>query len=413
MTAEILSVGTELLLGQIVDTHAPRMARILADCGISCMRRTTVGDNLERVAEAVGESLAGCDVLVTIGGLGPTMDDVTRDAIAQALGDRLIREADVESRLRQFFASRGAAWSETIARQADRPESAQFIENPNGTAPGLVCEKNGKTVFALPGPKGEFNPMADGPVRQMLGRLQGGQVIHSRVLRIVGMGESHVEDLVRDLMSGDNPSVAPYAHPNEVHLRLTARSQSIEGAEKVIEPVDAEIRRRLGDAVFGVDDVTLEEAVVELLRECSKTVGVAESITGGEICARITNVPGCSEVFAGGFVTYALEAKIELLGVPKTVLERFGPVSSETAQAMAEGARERLGTDFGLGVTGNAGPTSDIDGKPVGLVYVAVASSSGVEVFEHRFRGLREDIRRRASQAALAAVRGVARGQQH
>lgn len=153
--------------------------------------------------------------------------------------------------------------------------------------------------------------------------------------------------------------------------------------------------------------------MVELLRECSKTVGVAESITGGEICARITNVPGCSEVFAGGFVTYALEAKIELLGVPKTVLERFGPVSSETAQAMAEGARERLGTDFGLGVTGNAGPTSDIDGKPVGLVYVAVASSSGVEVFEHRFRGLREDIRRRASQAALAAVRGVARGQQH
>ncbi|CAN5389240.1 competence/damage-inducible protein A [soil metagenome] len=404
MTAEIISVGTELLLGQIVDTHAPTMARILAECGIGCQRRTTVGDNLGRLTAAIRESLGRADVVVLIGGLGPTMDDLTRDGIAAALDEKLVREQGYVDELRAWFEARNAPFSENNARQGDRPESGRFIDNPNGTAPGLLVQKDGKVVIALPGPKGEFDPMAKGSVREFLARLGGG-VIHSRVLRVVGMGESYVESLLTDLMAADEPTVAPYAHTGEVHLRLTAKGATKEEAEAKLQPVHDEIARRLGTNLFGTDDTTLEASVVARLVARKETVGTAESMTGGGLAARLTNVPGSSEVFRGGIVSYHVDVKKSALGVPADLLERVGPVSSEVAEKMATGAREVLGTDWAISITGNAGPASDIDHKPVGLVYIGLAGPDGVETREEKYRGVREDIQRRATQTALSWLR--------
>lgn len=404
MTAEIVSVGTELLLGQIVDTHAPVMARILAECGIGCVRRSTIGDNRERLVAELKEALERADVVVTIGGLGPTMDDLTRDAIAEALGDDLVTNDEILARLKGFFAERNIAWVESNARQAQVPASGQPIDNPNGTAPGLHVSKNGKTVLALPGPKGEFNPMADGPVRKILQSLTGdGTVIHSRTLRVVGIGESAVEDKVRDLMDGENPTVAPYAHLGEVHLRLTARAQGVEAAEKMIDPVDAEIRQRLGDAVFGTDATSLEQSILDALAKPGRTLSVAESMTGGDLASRLTAVPGHSATFVGGVVTYTPRTKQALLGLPGDMLD--DPVSDEVARAMAECVRMRLGSTFSIGITGNAGPTADKGDKPIGLVYIAVSGPNGTRSEEFRFRGVREDIRRRATQSALTMLR--------
>lgn len=405
MNAEILSVGTELLLGDIIDTHAPEMARILADCGIGCLRRTTVGDNFDRIVGILKEALERADVVVTIGGLGPTLDDLTRDAIAAALGDELVHEPEVERELRDLFQRRGFRWTESIARQAQRPASATLIDNPNGTAPGLLCRKNGKIVIATPGPKGEFQPMANGPVRAFLEQVGGG-VIHSRTLRVVGMGESHVEETVQDLMDSANPTVAPYAKTGEVHLRITARAATRAEAEAMIEPIHQEIARRLGSHLFGTDETSLEASVVALLTKHKMSLGVGESVTGGGLAARLTNVPGSSVVFHGGVVSYTPNAKEALLGVGDFTLREYGPVSRETAAEMALGARRALSADFGLSLTGNAGPTSDVDGKPVGLVYVGLAGPDGeVEVQEQQYRGVREDIQRRATQTALGWLR--------
>ena len=405
MTAEIVSVGTELLLGQIVDTHAPVMARILAECGIGCQRRSTVGDNRERLVAEFRGALARADVLVTIGGLGPTVDDLTRDCIAEAVEDELVMHGELLEPLKAFFQSRNVPWTESNARQAQVPTSGVPIDNPNGTAPGLHVSKDGKTVIALPGPKGEFNPMADGPVREILRRLGGEEVIHSRTLRVIGIGESAVEAQVRDLMDGDAPSVAPYAHLGEVHLRLTARAASVAAADALIDPVATAIRVRLGDAVFGQDATTLEAAVLETLNGRDQTLAVAESMTGGELAARLTGVSGMSKTFLGGVVAYTPRVKQMVLGVPGEALD--DPVSEEVARAMANGVRMRLGATYGVGITGNAGPTSDEGGKPVGLVYVAVAGPEGTICQESNFRGTREDVRRRATQTALTMLREV------
>lgn len=402
MNAEIVSVGTELLLGQIVDTHAATMARILAECGISCRHRATVGDNLDRVVETLRQALERSDVVVTIGGLGPTADDLTRDAIAIALGDTLELVPEVEAKLKQFFANRGAAWVESNSKQAMKPTCAELIPNPNGTAPGLVCRKSGKTVFALPGPRGEFDPMAYDQVKPMLETLGGGMVIHSRVLRVIGVGESLVEEKIKHLMDSENPTIAPYAQPMEMHLRLTAKAATVTEAESLIDPAEAAVREILGDAVYGTNLTTLEGALIGLLAEKGETISCAESMTGGGLAARLTMVPGSSSVFVGGVVTYTPAAKRELLGSSE---EFSNPVSLEVARFMAESIRTQLGTTYGVSITGNAGPTSDVGGQPVGLVFIGIASASGTHVEECKFRGIREDIRKRAEQTALRLVR--------
>jgi len=426
MNAEIVAVGTELLLGQITDTHSATMARILAECGIGCRHRQTVGDNLDRIVEVLRQALSRADVVVCIGGLGPTADDLTRDAIALALDDTLETVPEIEERLRRWFASRNYTWVESNARQAQKPTCAEIIPNPNGTAPGLVARKNGKTVFALPGPRGEFDPMAYDSVKPMLETLGGGVVIHSRVLRITGVGESAVEERIKHLMESENLTVAPYAQPSEVHLRLTARSSSLSEAEALLDPVEAAIREELGSAVYGLNKTTLEEAVLSLLIARDETVSTAESMTGGGLGSRLTMVPGASAAYVGGVVTYTVGAKEALLdskaatsasltpnplsplgeerGLSEILLTN-GPVSPETATLMAESIRAKLGTTYAVAITGNAGPTADVDGKAVGLVYIAIASAAGTSVEECKFRGIREDIRARAEQTALRLLR--------
>lgn len=405
MTAEIVSVGTELLLGQIVDTHAALMARILAGCGIGCTRRSTIGDNMDRLVGILKDSLSRADVVITIGGLGPTADDITRDAIAIALGDELETVPEVAEKLRQFFSTRNIRMADSNLRQAQKPTSGRQIDNPNGTAPGLICEKGGKVVVALPGPKGEFDPMATGPVRQYLEQLQGGQVIHSRVLRIVGMGESSVEEVLRHLMDAENPTVAPYAQPAEVHLRVTARAATREDADRMIDPVVEQIHGILGNHLYGFNETTLEAAIIQLLVDRAETVAVAESMSGGSLSARLTSVAGSSKAFIGGVVPYTVATKSAILGISEALLQEHGPVSEEVAKAMAASIREKLGATYGVAITGNAGPTADIDGKPVGLAYIGLATAEGVAVDKAQYRGIREDIQRRSTQTALNMLR--------
>ena len=380
------------------------MAKILAECGVGCSRRATVGDNRERMRQTFNDALARADILITIGGLGPTLDDLTRDIIAETLGDVMEHDAAYEAKLRDWFDRRGVRWTESIARQADRPASATFIENPNGTAPGLHCVKNGKVVIALPGPKGEFDPMADGPVRRIL-EAMGLGVIFSRTLRIVGMGESHVEDIVRDLMEPENPTVAPYAHTGEVHLRLTARVASREDGIIALDPLEAEIRSRLGANVFGSDSETLETVIIRRLIERGETVALAESMTGGGLAARLTAVPGASQAFLGSVVTYTAAAKTAWLGLDPALLAEEGVVSEPVAAGMATSVRKALGATYAISITGNAGPTAEHGDQPVGKVFIGFSSPTGVIVEENQFRGVRADIQRRAEQVALGLLR--------
>ncbi|MBL8047189.1 MAG: competence/damage-inducible protein A [Chthonomonas sp.] len=406
MRAEIISVGTEILLGQIVDTNAAELGVMLAELGIAHTHRQTVGDNRERLVEALRLALSRSDVVFTIGGLGPTLDDLTRDGIADALGETMIVDEDSLAILREIFASRRLTWTEAQVRQAMRPPCAEVIANPVGTAPGLICRKDGKTVIAMPGPKFEFVPMLRGRVREALLELSpNGAVSLSRTLRIVGLGESIVEKNLGELMNSANPTVAPYAKTAEVHLRVTSFGNSQSEVEAAINPMVKNVRAILGEAVYGEDEETLEETVINLLVDKGASLAVCESCTGGLLGSRLTSVPGSSAAFAGGFVTYTNELKHQLAGVPLTLLESHGAVSEECARAMAEGTRERLKTDYAISITGIAGPSGGTDAKPVGLVFLALASAEGTIVRELRLRGARNTVRERSAHAALNLVR--------
>ncbi|HZT41002.1 MAG TPA: competence/damage-inducible protein A [Chthonomonadaceae bacterium] len=406
MRAEIVSVGTELLLGQIVDTNAAYLARVLSELGISLYRRVTVGDNMERLVAALRQALADSDIVLTIGGLGPTMDDITRDGLAAAFSDMLRQDEAIAERLRRFFRSRGMPVLESNLRQAMVPTHGRAIDNPNGTAPGLLFEKDGKIGIAMPGPPNEFIPMVDNQVAPYLREKTGNTgTIRSKVLRVVGVGESVAEDKVKDLMHDANPTVAPYAKVGEVHLRVTAKADTVEEAERLISERAALVRERLGDAIYGEDEETLEQAVVHLLKERGKTVATAESCTGGLVAQRITDVPGSSAVFLGGAVVYSNEAKTDLVGVPAEMIARVGAVSREVGQALAEGARKRFGTDYGIGITGIAGPEGGTPEKPVGLVYIALAYAGGCDVEKANFIGSRQVVRLRSATTALNMLR--------
>lgn len=413
LRAEVVSVGTELLLGQIVDTNAAYLARALSEAGIALYRRRTVGDNPARLLETLREALTENDLVLTIGGLGPTMDDITREMLAEAIGDTLHTDEGIAERLRAFFRGRGVAMPESNLRQALVPTHGRALANPNGTAPGLLFEHptTGKIGIALPGPPNEFIPMVDNEVLPYLRQKTGGVgTIRSRVLRICNLGESLVEERVKDLMFGENPTVAPYAKTGEVHLRVTARADDAATADALIAPVVAEIQARLGDHLYAFDEEPLEAAVVRILRERGLTVATAESCTGGLLAMRLTDIPGSSAVFPGGAVTYSNALKTELAGVPKELLAAHGAVSPQVAEAMARGAQARFGADFGVGITGIAGPDGGSDEKPVGLVYLALADAEGVRVEKNRYLGSRKDVRHRAAQYALVMIRDAALG---
>ncbi len=399
-------MGTELLLGQIVDTNAAYIARVLSELGITLYRRSTVGDNRDRLLAALKLALDESDLVITIGGLGPTMDDITRDGLATAFGDTLVRSEEIAARLDTFFRSRGMAVLESNLRQAMVPTDGRAIDNPNGTAPGLLFEKGGKIGIALPGPPNEFIPMVDNEVAPYLRRVTGDTgTIRSRTLRVAGIGESAVEDRVKDLMHDSNPSIAPYAKVGEVHLRVTAKADTAEQALALVAERAALVRERLGDAIYGEDEVSLEQTVVDLLATRGKTVSTAESCTGGLVAQRITDVAGSSAVFIGGVVAYSNVVKTNFVGVPEEMLAHAGAVSSEVGKALAEGARAMFGTDYGIGSTGIAGPGGGTPEKPVGLVYIAVAYEGGCDVERANFIGSRQIVRHRASQTALNMLR--------
>lgn len=405
MRAEVISVGTELLLGQIVDTDAAHLSRVLSDLGIALYRRVTVGDNHDRLLAAMREALAANDLLITIGGLGPTLDDITRDTLAEAIGDTLRYDQQIADQITDFFRSRNVPMAQSNLRQAWVPTHGRALPNPNGTAPGLFFDKDGKLAIALPGPPGEFIPMLENEVVPILRARTGGATIRSRIVRVCGLGESLVEEKIRDLLSGENPTVAPYAKTGEVHLRVTARAGSIEEAETLIQPVVNRLLERLGQFVYAFDDEPLESAVVRLLTERGLTLTTAESCTGGLLAERITDVPGSSRVFLGGCITYSNALKTQLVGVPAEMIEAHGAVSPQVAEAMARGVRERLASDFGIGITGIAGPDGGTPDKPVGLVHIALADAEGVVADASHFRGTRADVRRRATQVALTLLR--------
>jgi nicotinamide-nucleotide amidase len=405
VTAEIVSIGTELLAGQIADTNAQAIGAMLPELGIEHRHRQTVGDVREHIVDALRLALSRSEIVITIGGLGPTEDDLTREGVAEALDEPLVQDPRLAETLRRVFALRKIPWTESQLRQALRPECASPIDNPNGTAPGLICEKQGKTLICLPGPRTEFLPMLEGPVRECLRSRSPDRAIASRTLRITGLGESMVEEKVRELLHLGNPAVAPYAHPGQVDLRITAQADSVEAARSLIEPVERRIRAILGDAVFGVDDQSLEEAVLDLLRTRGETLAVAESCTGGMLGGRITSVPGASDVFLGGVISYSNEIKERLLGVSPVTLKEQGAVSEACAREMALGARGLIGADWALSVTGIAGPGRAGPSKPVGLVFVGCAGTEGGWVEGHRFRGNREAVRLRSVQSALTLLR--------
>ena len=408
MIAETISVGTELLLGQTVDTDAVFLAQMLSRLGITIHFRTTVGDNAGRMKDAICLAHSRSDIILTIGGLGPTMDDLTKEMVAEVLGDTFIEdEAHVQwlqERYRRVGVNRPP---ESVVKQALVPRSGRGISNPTGTALGALFEVGGKIAICLPGPPNELIPMCEQSVEPYLREKTAGErlVIQSRTLRIVGMGESLVEERVRDLMLADNPSVAPYAKTGEVHLRITARTGSETEADALIAPIEREIRDKLGDVVYGTDSQTLEQIVVQTLQQQGKTLAVAESCSGGLIAKRITDVPDASHVFGLSLVTYSNEAKSQFLGVPAEMIAQRGAVSPEVARTMAQGALKAGGADLGVSVTGIAGPGGGSAEKPVGTVHIGLAWNEGAVSEHHQFLGRRADIAYRAAQAALALVR--------
>lgn len=406
--AEVVSVGTELLLGQITDTNATYICQRLAECGIPVYFRQTVGDNFHRVQEAFRLAWSRAELVVFTGGLGPTEDDLTKEAVAAALGAELVEDRDCLAHLEQFFARRGRTMTPNQRRQALIPRGALAIPNRWGTAPGVFWEVDGRVVVMVPGVPREMRGMVDEFVLPELRRRGwvGQDTIRSRVLRTVGIGEGQLEEMVRDLIHTTNPTVAPLAHLGEVHLRITARGTP-EEVSRLLDETEARLRERLGDAVYGVDDETLDEVVARLLRDSGLRVAVAESCTGGLVGERLTSVAGSSAYFLGGVVAYSNDAKCRLLGVPPELLEKFGAVSAEVAEAMARGARERFGADVGLAVTGVAGPGGGTEAKPVGRVFLALADAHSARTVRADFgqEPGREGVRRLASQAALNLVR--------
>lgn len=374
MKAEILSVGTELLLGDIINTDAAYIARALSSLGISLYHQTVVGDNRERLKEAAKTALERSDILFTTGGLGPTYDDITKQVIAELLDVKLILDLEAYGDLCDYFKKKGRQMTDNNKIQAMRPIEGFFFKNDHGTAPGLCINVKNKTVIMLPGPPRELEPMVDNYVVPYLMKLSKTRIL-SKNINYFGIGESSLEQMIRSEIEKDvNPSVAPYCGNGEVRLRVTASAESEEAAERMIDEKIKHLLELTGEYSYGVDAVSLENKLVSELKKYNMTVTTAESCTGGRVASRITSVSGASEVFERAFVTYCDKAKREELGVKKSTLEKYTAVSEQTAKEMAEGARKRSNADISLAVTGYAGPNGGTERSPVGTVFISVAT---------------------------------------
>jgi nicotinamide-nucleotide amidase len=406
MRAEIIATGTELLAGGLPDTNSIFLSEELMLIGLETAFKTVVGDNEKDMEEALRRALERADAVIITGGLGPTEDDITRKVVAKILKRRLVLNEDALKAVKSSLAGRMKEYAHTSDRQALIPGAARLLANPVGIAPGFFLDEGNKFIAALPGVPKEMQAMFSQGLKQALEeRFSGKLFIKRRVLRTCGISESKINDVISDILKRENPVVGLTAKETGVDIRIIARETTAELSQVLAERTDAKIREKLGDAVYGVDGQDMEEVVGALLKQRRLKLSVAESCTGGLIGARITNIPGSSEYFERGVVTYSNAAKSEMLGVPTALMDRHGAVSREVAEAMAQGIRQAARTDVGLSVTGIAGPGGGTKEKPVGLVYISLSSAQGLKTDEHRFLGDREQIRTKASQLALDMVR--------
>jgi len=408
MNAQIITIGTELLLGQIVDTNSVFIAQRLAEMGIDLYHKSSVGDNRERIKEVLSRAREQADLVITTGGLGPTSDDITSEMIGEVWGQELVRKEEAEKHLKSFFEDIGAEMAPANEKQTYFPRDSETIPNPNGTALGMILEDEKSIAVALPGPSQEMEPMVENQVlpylEEKISQEKGGnQVIRSRILRLCGIGESTLQGMVADLLDRENPTVAPLAKTGEVHLRITAKGRAA-AVEEMIAQTEEELRERVGEFIYGVDEESLEQRVGEMLRARGLSLSLAESCSGGFLAHNVTNVPGSSDYFDRGLVTYSNRAKRELLGVSGETLAKHGAVSREVAEEMALGLLERSDTDLSVATTGIAGPGGGTEEKPVGLVYVALADEDGVSSEKFLFHGNRAGNKERTLKSALGIL---------
>lgn len=380
---ELISVGTEILLGDILNTDAQYLSIELAKLGISVIHQSTVGDNRERLLAQLDEAAKRSDIIILSGGLGPTPDDLTKEVCCEFFGKEMFLHEPTVEKIKKYFSSKGIEMAQNNLKQAMLPKDCVIFPNDNGTAPGMAIEKDGVHILVLPGPPRELKPMFQNCAVPYLMQFSD-RIIVSHNIRTFGIGESSMAERVNDLFDAQNPTVAPYAKDGEALLRVTAMAKTKEDAESLCEPIIEEIKKRLDAYVYGVDYNCIEEAVVGMLKEHHLKVATAESCTGGLIAKRITDVPGASEVFECGIISYANGIKHKVLGVSEDDLNKYGAVSEPVAKQMAQGALKVSGADIAVSVTGIAGPDSDSTGKPVGLVYIGLADKENVWVREIR-----------------------------
>ncbi len=404
MKAEILSIGTEILLGEIVDTNAAFIAARLPALGVDIYFKAVVGDNLDRLTETIGRARERSDIVICTGGLGPTEDDLTREAISAVLGETPSVDPELEAALRGFFERRGYAMPERNVKQCWLIPSARAIPNPRGTAPGWWVERDGKIIIAMPGPPTEMTRMWEKEVAPELARRNPGSVLVTRTLKTAGIGEGNVDEMVSEQLKSTNPSIGIYARADGVHLRMAAKAPDEASAWRLIRPMEAELRRVLGPALWGADEDTFESVVGDMMKEHRLTLATMESCTGGLLASIITDVPGSSAYFLGGFVAYQTAMKIEL-GVDPAVVEEHGVISAECAREMARVARERREASVGVGITGVAGPDEQ-EGRPAGTIHIAVdAIWAAPQVMSYTFAQGRTAVKRRAVTTALVLLR--------
>jgi nicotinamide-nucleotide amidase len=408
LKAEIICIGTELLLGQIVDTNAAYLAKELAELGIDLYHKSTVGDNLERIIATLGQAWKRSDLLIISGGLGPTQDDLTREAVAGLLHEELEFNSEAWKQVRAYFEKTGRPISENNRRQAMFPRSGRVIPNSLGTAPAMLVEKDEHILITLPGVPSELRGLWEASFKPYLRRelqRKGQSVLNSLFVRMIGIGEAAMEEKIIDLIRGQtNPTIAPYASRGEVALRITAKSENEEANLDLIKQALDWVKERLGQYIYGYNQDNLETVIGRMLKTKGWRLGLAESCTGGLIGHRITNVPGSSEYYLGGVNCYSNQLKISLLGLAPETLASHGAVSPETAKEMAEGIRKRIRAEVGLAITGIAGPGGESEGKPVGLIYLAVALPDRTEVERRLFPFDRIGNKEAAAQAGLALL---------
>ena len=405
MKAEIITVGTEILLGDILNTNCRYLSRELAAMGIEMYYQITVGDNEERLLKTLEESLNRSDIVICTGGLGPTEDDITKEVCAKYFGYELELHKPSLDAMIERFKHMNRVPTKNNEKQAYFPKEAYILKNDNGTAPGCIMEKEGKMIVVLPGPPKEMESMFENYVKPYLSKLTD-DVIESEVLRIIGVGESKVENDILDIIdSQTNPTIATYAKGYECTLRITAKAKSVEEAKELIKPMSDEMKRRFGQSLYATGETSIEEVVSKMLVENNLKIAVAESCTGGMVSASLINYPGISSVFMEGCVTYSNEAKMKSLGVKKETLDVYGAVSDNCAKEMASGVAARYNTNVGIATTGIAGPGGGTDEKPVGLVYFGIYINGKVITKKYVFNGDRQGVRERATRTILNDLR--------